>query len=504
MLVRHGGDSDDSIIGMRFYCVISCLALSACVYGHPLVGVVPQNSSVGGGELSGALALLGLLSASGTMAADGAGATDSSLTVHVSADTVLTYESITFSAVDGTPPYNFQVTRGGGTITSSGVYSAAAVPGDTSVTVTDSTGRTGIGSVTVSGGSGDGTFQTSLNYTAFDAPHSIQSGDFTGDGVLDLLVGTSNAGAQEMRIFEGNGDGSFQVGTSNSVGDGVRSVTVGDFNSDGNLDMAGGTTGNKFVVFLGNGDVTFQSRVDYAHALSPLGVRAGDMDNDGVLDMVSGDMSGNSISFWKGTGDGTFQAASTFGSVNSPRNIEIADFNYDGALDIVAANVAGTPSTNPGATVFLGNGDGTFQDGVENSAAADVRNITLGDFNGDGYLDIVCIPNSGSDITVFLGNGDGSFQTALVYTVSGANVDREGMACDFNGDGRMDLAVGDRGNNVVAILFGDGAGSFIAGPQLSAASDPHGVHCRDLNGDGKMDVAVASFGTDLLRVFLGN
>lgn len=466
------------------------LGLTACSFGHPLTGIFPQTDGESDSDLS--TLLLGLL---GQFAG---------LDVRASSGIVLTYESVPFSVAGGTPPYSFRVSRGGGAITASGIYTSGAVLGTNTITVVDAAGLTGSASVTVSGGTGNGTFQTSLSYASFDAPHSLQSGDFTNDGVLDLAVGTSNGGAQEIRIYAGNGDGTFQAGTSNPVGAGVRSVTTGDFNSDGNLDVAGGTTSNRFSAFLGNTDVSYQPRVDYAHTAQPLGVRAGDMDNDGVLDIVSGDFNGDAISFWKGNGDGTFQNAATFGALNAPRNIELSDINNDGSLDIIASNLSGAPSVNPGATVFAGNGDGTFQTGIENVAAADVRNVILGDFNGDASVDIVTLPNSGSNITVFLGSGNGLFQAGMAYTVTGAGVNRAGAACDFNGDGRIDLALGDRTNNEVTILFGDGAGSFAAGPQLSAPSDPHGVHCRDLNRDGIMDIAMASFGSDTLRVFLGN
>ncbi|MCR9142698.1 MAG: VCBS repeat-containing protein [bacterium] len=477
---------------MQKSCLALILGLTACSLGHPLTGIFPRDEDESDSDLS-ALLLLGF-------AGQFAG-----LTVQASVSQVLIYENVTFTVAGGTPPYSFRVSRGGGTITISGVFTAGPVLGANTVTVVDSTGLTGSASVNVSGGAGDGTFQTSLNYAAFDAPQTIQSGDFTNDGVLDLLVGTSNAGAQEMRIYAGNGDGSFQTGTSNPIGAGIRSVTVGDFNADGNLDMAGGTTGNRFSVFLGNSDITFQPRVDYPHTPGALGIRAGDMDGDGVQDIVSGDFNDGTISFWKGSGDGTFQSASTFGSLNAPRFVELADLNNDGALDIAAPNLAGAPSTNPGATVFPGNGDGTFGAGVENdSPAGGGRFVIFGDFNGDSNLDLVTLPASGSDITIFNGNGDGSFQTGQVYTVTGATVDRFGVACDFNSDGRLDLALADRANSAVAILFGDGAGSFTVGPQLAAPTNPHGVHCRDLNRDGIMDIAAASFNTDTLRVFLGN
>ncbi len=488
---------------MRWINLIPCLTFTACSYGHPLMGVFPSDKG-GAGADDSALALLSLFGAGSVADVGSAGMNSGSLEIQASATQVLIYESVTFSVSGGTPPYSFRVSTGGGTISTTGLYTAAAVLGTNTITVVDSAGLTGSTSVVVSGGTGNGTFSVSNNYGTASGPHAVRAGDITNDGVLDLVVGTQTGGSNQISIYEGIGDGSFLAGTTNNAGGGVRTVVVADFDADGNLDVGAGTTGNLFSIFLGNADITFQPGVDYAHAPQPLGIKTGDMDNDGILDIVSGDLGTNTISFFKGNGDGTFQSASTFGSLNTPRRVALADFNNDGNLDIVAGNRAGTPSLNPGATVYLGNGDGTFQNGVEYASTTDSRAALTGDFNGDANIDIVTLPNSGTDITIFLGNGDGTFQAGQTFTVSGTNVSRAGVACDFNGDAQMDLALTDRANNDIVVLFGDGTGSFTTGPSLNAPGDPHAVDCRDLTGDGKMDVSMTSFTADSLRVFVGN
>ena len=425
--------------------------------------------------------------------------------IAVSVSEVLIQGSATFTPLNGVAPFRFHISLGGGRIDPSGVFTAGAVLGTNTITVTDATGNFGRAQINVSGGRGDGTFMGSVNYAATNDPTSIHSGDFTNDGIVDLVVGT-DATTHRIRLFEGNGDGTFQAGTANTTDGGTRALTVGDINQDGNLDVVGAGNSNTFNLFRGNADATFMTRLDYTNGTNQHGIDAGDVDNDGLLDIVTANLGADMVTLWPGNGDGTFQTAVPFGAHNDPRHVLLSDFNYDGNLDVLSSNVALAPSINGGATLYPGNGDGTFQGGTELAAAGDSYQIGIGDFNGDRVLDILTFElAAGGDITLFLGNGDGSFYTGSVTTLPATgNTGRGGAACDYNGDGHMDLAVADSGNNTVVVLFGDGAGNFSVGPQLAAGGPTHMVHCRDLNDDDRMDLALVNFSSDQMRVFLGN
>ncbi len=94
-----------------------------------------------------------------------------------------------------------------------------------------------------------------------------------------------------------------------------------------------------------------------------------------------------------------------------------------------------------------------------------VRNIAVGDFNGDGKLDMAVPSSTDRNVSVLLGNGDGTFTPVGAYTIdtgNGGNSPRFVVAADFNEDGKMDLAVTDYGNDEVVILLGNGDGSFQA------------------------------------------
>ncbi len=127
-----------------------------------------------------------------------------------------------------------------------------------------------------------------------------------------------------------------------------------------------------------------------------------------------------------------FDAPRIYQVENGPYSLPVGDFNGDGKLDLVA-------ETGNGTVILLGNGDGTFQPG------ANVPNVTgnlfvVGDFNGDGKLDLATADaKSKNNVAIFLGNGDGTFQAGKISLVSGAPTFL--AVGDFNGDGKLDLAV---------------------------------------------------------------
>jgi hypothetical protein len=145
-------------------------------------------------------------------------------------------------------------------------------------------------------------------------------------------------------------------------------------------------------------------------------------------------------------------------------------------------------------TVSLGNGDGTFTQagGSPLTAGQDLSAIVAGDFNGDGKLDLAVTDYSGNAVLILLGNGDGSFQSPISVAV-GSEPDAM-VAGDFNNDGKLDLAIANHGDNTVTLLLGNGDGTF-----AQASSSPYAVGkapstlaAADFNDDGKLDLAVAN------------
>ena len=246
-------------------------------------------------------------------------------------------------------------------------------------------------------GNGDGTFRILPSPISFEqsggTPTSLASGDFNGDGKLDLVIGSVQNGSNgTISILLGNGDGTFQSPTTYGTAD-YFAVVVGDFNNDGKLDVVTNQT-----ILLGNGDGTFTSS---PAALVPAGgirMVAADLDGDGNLDIAySGAQTGVHVLF--GNGAGLF-SNSTVQSDPLALGIVVADLNGDGFLDLAVGQTPGQAGTT---YVFLGNGGRTFPSPVQISNFA-VSSLAAADFNGDGEMDLAGYSNANSDadLTVLL------------------------------------------------------------------------------------------------------
>jgi uncharacterized repeat protein (TIGR01451 family) len=337
------------------------------------------------------------------------------------------------------------------------------------------------------------------SYKVEPGPNWIGSGDFNGDGKADLVTADSNSGGG-VSVLLGNGDGTFRQSVSYPAGTGnFTSGVVGDFNGDGKTDVIVAGTG--IYLLRGNGDGTFQAAV----LLSPTanysyGIWAGaDVNGDGKLDLVGG--VGSTIIIFMGNGDGTFQAPMTV-PFNGPSfsSGAVADMNVDGKPDLILFNT----SYNGGATVLLGNGDGTFQSPVTGPASPSYPSaFTIADFNGDGKPDVAITYWSG--IALQLGNGDGTLQASVVSNLGGTPGSLA-FAGDFNGDGKRDVLYSSYVSNSFNLSFGNGDGTFqpatYPGVSFSTDSNPGGLVQGDFNGDGRPDFAVSNYGTGTVNVFL--
>ncbi len=201
-------------------------------------------------------------------------------------------------------------------------------------------------------------------------------------------------------------------------------------------------------------------------------------------------------------GENGFQKQATYTAPSfGPFGLAVGDFNEDGILDLVVANF-GLNTVG----VMLGVGDGTFQAAKNFQAASAPGSFPSGtlvsDFNGDGHLDIAVVNSSTSvnTVAILLGNGDGTFKPVASYGVPG-NPHTLAL-CDFNEDGLSDLVTDNFGFSSVSVLFGKSDGTFQDTDSIIVGLNPLGLACGDINGDGHADIAVMNAAG--LNVLLGN
>jgi hypothetical protein len=339
-------------------------------------------------------------------------------------------------------------------------------------------------------------FGSSATYQLQFAPISIATGDFNNDSSLDFAVVGTLSGISDLQVFLGKGDGTFQPGSTYAVGSQLggyydaTGVVAGDFNNDGILDLAVTVPNQASVaLLLGNGDGTFQAPLYHAAGYSPEPLVAGDFNGDGNLDLAVGETKFSSgspqggVMILLGNGFGSFQDGNEYAAGNVVYSLTEGDLSSSGHLALITGNFMSRT-----ASVLLGNGDGTFQPAVNYASGVNAPiSVALGDFNGDGNLDLTVGGSRGS-ISVLLGNGDGTFGPAKLYN-AGQNPNPVAVA-DFNVDGKLDIVTGNQPsvNGGISMLLGNGDGTFYKPIFNSSAYGPSCLATGDFNNDGLPDV----------------
>jgi hypothetical protein len=198
-----------------------------------------------------------------------------------------------------------------------------------------------------------------------------------------------------------------------------------------------------------------------------------------------------------GNGDGSFQPSKNIDQ--ALETLAVCDFNGDGIPDLAGTSY-NTQNFTGTLSILSGNGDGTFTGGSAYALPAIASSLMTADFNGDGKLD-VAVADGSAGVYVFLGNGDGTFQSPVISNINNLNL--AGAVGDFNGDGKLDF-IGIEGLQL-GWFKGNGDGTFQPPSTFySVGANSDSVLAADLNRDGKLDLITVQESADTYTVMLGN
>ncbi|CAF1240880.1 unnamed protein product [Rotaria sordida] len=351
-----------------------------------------------------------------------------------------------------------------------------------------------------------GNFMKNFTYpTGFNSrPQYVTTADINKDNQLDIVV--ANYWMNNINVFLGFGDGTFDKPTVHSTGSGSLpcSIAIGDFRKDNWMDVVVVNSNQSNIgVFLGfdyptftNYDIRFKT-----HLVLPFCIIAADFNNDNQMDIIVSNSGTDSIDVLLGHGDGTFIHNISYSTGPTPKAIAFGDFNNDKLLDIAVAN-----SGNSSISIFLGYGDGAFAKQMLFSSGSSSPNyIAVGDFNQDGSLDIV-VANEGNDyIRLFIGYGNGSFVEKISYWTSTNSSAMWIAVNDFNNDHILDLAVTIQERDEIEIFLGYGNGLFRNKTTYSTGlnSKPYSIAVEDLNNDDTIDIVVSNQDSRNVIIYFG-
>jgi hypothetical protein len=297
-----------------------------------------------------------------------------------------------------------------------------------------------------------------------------------------------------------------------ATGSAPQGVTVGDLNGDGNLDfVVTNSVSDNVGVFLNNGGPTgtsFAAQATYNTGFAPTSVVAANFHNqigtDNILDLAVANKNSNGVvSVLINNGHGTFnpQLQLIIGTV-IPTSIVAGDFNGDGYTDLAVATQPVAPSFQGAVSVFLGKttGNGAFLPatsyniGSSPAVSSSPTSVATGDFNGDGFPDLVVSAGDDNTVNVLLNAADGSGTFSQLEVRYGTGTTPySAVVADLNGDGKSDIVVANSGSASVSVLLGNGdaAGTFQSRSDFDSGPQPNSVVVGDFNNDGKPDLAFA-------------
>jgi hypothetical protein len=330
----------------------------------------------------------------------------------------------------------------------------------------------------------------------------VATGDIDGDGWPDIALAH---GYKTGAIVQNQHNQAFAPeeliseswwNTQSNIG--ATSVTLADLDLDGNLDYVFAIYGDDFVgkmiqIYQGDGQARHAIPSQVPNGLvyelagaNPMATRVADFDHNGLPDIVSGSNNGaQTADIILQTSPWVFTPTYAYNQNGyaNPQWIEIGDFNNDGWMDLVVPFLYGP------VEVYLNTANGTGALTYAGGYLSDHHHqVAVADFNGDGFQDIAARSETENHVAVLYNDGTGKFSAGTFFPVSGSS----GMvrAGDIDGDGTMDLVVCSASSSAVDVLLNDGLGSFRTAVAIPLDEPPTAIALDDFDQDGDLDVAV--------------
>ena len=361
---------------------------------------------------------------------------------------------------------------------------------------------------------------TASTYAVGSGANPVAVADVNGDGKLDLICPFSqfqcadpsgnNGQGNTLVVLTNNGSGGFAANAALTVGRGPYHVATADVNGDGSVDLISANNGdNSLTVLTNNGRGGFSFSATLPAGPAPTCVIAAYLRGNGKPDLICPDFHANTVTVWFNNGDGTFGTNATLTVDSGPYWVAAADVNGDGLVDLICADLRCNAAPGNTLTVLTNNGAGGFGLNATLTVGKNPLCVAAADVNNDGKPDLISANFGDNSWTVLTNDGSGGFVTsATIGSPLPAGYVADTFAVgDFNGDGWPDLICGTSGpgcsggDNKLIVLTNNGAGGFGYSTTLYAGNK-NNVTAADLNGDGKLDLVAANYLDGTVTVML--
>jgi hypothetical protein len=348
----------------------------------------------------------------------------------------------------------------------------------------------------------------------FALPDLITPGDYNQDGNLDLAVNLS--GFDNIAILDGDGQGNFTLKEHVETDTLPKGLTAGYVDKDGYLDLVSICKwGYTIRIYLGDGIGGFVPANELKGDGEPTRISLNDVNNDGKLDLIANAPDEGEMLIYLGLGSGGFSNPPLeVDDLGNDDSFAVGDLNNDGKIDIAVLQLINTAKTS-NVIILLGDGAGGFTNSSQFDAGATAAAISVTDLNHDGNLDLLVAgagpeDESGLFLSSYLGDGTGKFAANQTLELGTGALEGVLGLGDFNEDGNIDVAYPitfsqnmTRSTTVLTFL-GDGTGNLTQGQPVTVGAGPHSALAADFNGDGHLDLAVTNRTDGTLSIMLGD